>query len=128
MAGRAHQKCSTEKVGCDLFPKQMQLEEPEFQTIAEEAPPQNYQAFLHSRRWAEIKALVMKQCGGVCEACMRKPASIVHHLTMKYGFSPPLWCLRGVCRSCHARFRERFASGDRRARRDDWLGKNGRSY
>jgi 5-methylcytosine-specific restriction endonuclease McrA len=97
------------------------------EVIEREAPPQRYSSFLQSKEWAEIRHRVLERAGHVCEACGWRPAIIVHHLTMRYGFKPPLWCLKAVCRHCHARFRERFQSGDRRARRDDWLGKAGRS-
>jgi 5-methylcytosine-specific restriction endonuclease McrA len=96
----------------------MQAEQPELDVIEREAPPQSYQAFLHSKAWAEIRHRVLERAGGICEACLVKPAVIVHHLTYRYGLKPPMWCLRACCPSCHSRFKKGF-------RRDPWMGKSG---
>jgi 5-methylcytosine-specific restriction endonuclease McrA len=105
---------------------QAQEVQPEFEVV-EEIPDQSYQSFLASKEWALIRRRVLERDRGLCQACLRRPGNIVHHLTMRYGFRPPMWCLRTVCRPCHARFAKRFAGNNHRARRDDWLGKNGRS-
>jgi hypothetical protein len=91
----------------------MQAEAQQEFDVVEEIPDQSYEAFLHSKAWAEIRHRVLERAGHVCEACGRRPAIIVHHLTMRYGFKPPLWCLKAVCRHCLARFRPGI-------RKDDW--------
>jgi hypothetical protein len=58
--------------------------------VVEEIPDRSYQSFLHSKEWAEIRRRVIERAGHVCEACGRAEAVIAHHLTMRYGFKPPL--------------------------------------
>ena len=123
------QKCSTENKAVIIFSRRMaqQAEVQEEFEVVEEIPDQSYASFLNSKRWKEIRELVLRRCNRVCEACGHREAIIAHHTTYAFGKVPPLWTLKGICRSCHARFTRRFAGGDHRARRDDWLGKNGRS-
>jgi 5-methylcytosine-specific restriction endonuclease McrA len=91
-----------------------QAEELELDVIEREAQPQTrYSSFLQSREWKEITLRVIKRAGGVCEACGVREAKCVHHTTRVFGRKPPLWTLKAVCSSCHARFRPG-------ARRDDW--------
>jgi 5-methylcytosine-specific restriction endonuclease McrA len=96
----------------------MQAEQPELDVIEREAPSQPYAAFLRSREWSEIRQLVLQRAGGLCEACRKREPVIVHHLTYRYGFKPPLWCLKALCRVCHSRFKKGL-------RRDPWMGKSG---
>lgn len=58
--------------------------------------------FLESPRWAEMRRLVMRRAGGICEGCLTAPAVQVHHLNYDRRFSREmLFDLRAVCRSCH---------------------------
>ena len=45
----------------------------------------------------------MARADNLCEACLARPASDVHHLTYDLGRLPPAWELRAVCRACHDR-------------------------
>jgi hypothetical protein len=57
-------KISILRKSCDFFPSEMQAEEPELDVIEREAPPSSYHAFLNSKAWRELKALVIKRAGG----------------------------------------------------------------
>lgn len=60
-----------------------------------------YGVYLRSPEWAKRRALVMKRCGGVCEGCMERPATQVHHLTYDHVGDELLFELVGICRECH---------------------------
>jgi hypothetical protein len=74
-----------------------------------------YSRFLSSRAWKSLKALVLKRAGYICEACMVKAATSVHHTDgYSAGRLPPAWMLRAVCSDCHQRFHIK------KIQRDDW--------
>jgi hypothetical protein len=56
-----------------------------------------------SAEWAAIRRRVFARSKGWCEACGIARATATHHLTYRFGRSPPLWCLRAVCSDCHDR-------------------------
>jgi hypothetical protein len=61
-----------------------------------------YEQYLSGPVWRRKRALVMRRCDGVCEACGVEEATQVHHVAYPENFGEePLWDLRGVCRSCH---------------------------
>jgi len=60
-----------------------------------------YDAYLHTVEWQQRKRLVLKRCNGICEACGRRPATEIHHLTYKHVCNEPLFDLVGICRDCH---------------------------
>src|SRR5271166_5216941 len=92
--------------------------------VVEDIPDQSYDSFLvgsKSANWFFGAA--------TGRARMRSPRGhnrSSHHLRIrqKTAALDVAWNLR----VCHARFAERFQSGDRRARRDDWRGKIGRNF
>lgn len=53
--------------------------------------------------WLNLRARVLHRAGFVCEACLDRPAVMVHHLTYVHGRLPPAWQLRAVCALCHER-------------------------
>ena len=59
--------------------------------------------FLRSPEWRALAGRVMARADNLCEACLARPASDVHHLTYDLGRLPPAWELRAVCRACHDR-------------------------
>jgi hypothetical protein len=65
------------------------------------------------REWKELRLLVLKRAGGTCEACLRRPEVLVHHVSYAMGRRPPAWMLRALCRQCHSRMRDG-------RRKDDW--------
>jgi 5-methylcytosine-specific restriction endonuclease McrA len=57
----------------------------------------------NSSEWAALRLKVLLRARSRCEACGEARAVHVHHLTYKYGRLPPIWCLKAVCSTCHAR-------------------------
>jgi hypothetical protein len=65
-----------------------------------------YAEFLKSPEWYNLRNFKLQRDGLICEACgdSKSPYNLrVHHLTYRYGFMPPLWCLKTVCVECHDR-------------------------
>lgn len=60
-----------------------------------------YQDYLRSPGWRQRRDLVMGRAGGICEGCLTRPASQVHHLTYDHVGDELLFELRAVCRECH---------------------------
>ena len=62
---------------------------------------QSYADFLRTREWRTARALVLKRANGICEACLIREATEVHHETYDYGRLPPLYMLKAICKECH---------------------------
>ena len=63
---------------------------------------QEYEDYIQRKpEWKERRELVMTRCGGICEGCLIKRATEVHHLNYDTLFDELLWDLKGVCRECH---------------------------
>jgi len=63
-----------------------------------------YATFLQSDEWRALRKRVIARASGICEACLERPATEVHHVSYELGWLPPAWLLRAVCRECHDRF------------------------
>jgi hypothetical protein len=77
-----------------------------------------YTQYLGSERWRIIRELVWKRDGYLCQACLRKRATIAHHLhpyPAPPSFDCPLYRITSVCQDCHDRL---HASHD--GREDPW--------
>ena len=73
-----------------------------------------YQTFMESPVWKAMRQRVMVRAGGMCEACLEKPAQQVHHTVYPKGATGdgvptlqelaahPLYELRAICYECHA--------------------------
>jgi 5-methylcytosine-specific restriction endonuclease McrA len=59
-----------------------------------------------STEWAALRLKVFIRSKGRCEACGDARARAVHHLSYRYGRTPPLWCLKAVCDPCHDRLHD----------------------
>jgi len=57
-----------------------------------------------SPEWAQMRERVMKRAKGLCQACLERAATEVHHQTYDLGKLPPAYYLVAVCRACHERF------------------------
>jgi hypothetical protein len=72
---------------------------------------QYYDSYLLSPEWERKRALVMNRASGICECCLERPATKVHHMTYQrvklinwvLVADEFLWDLRAVCDYCHAR-------------------------
>jgi hypothetical protein len=62
-----------------------------------------YEAYLLTSEWRGKRTLVMKRCGGICEGCMTRRATQVHHKTYDHLYNELLFELVALCRDCHAR-------------------------
>lgn len=72
-----------------------------------------YNDYLQSPAWRDKRERVLARDKGTCQACLKRPANEVHHLTYKHVFSEPLFELISVCSLCH----EALTKLDREARR-----------
>lgn len=79
---------------------------------AERMQPNNratYDDYLRSDQWKRKAALVLRRANYVCEGCLSRPATEVHHITYQNLHREFAWELRAVCAACHTRCHERGA-------------------
>ncbi len=63
-----------------------------------------YRTHLASDKWRkEIRPKVMKRANGICEGCLDKSATEVHHLTYEHLGNEFMFELLAVCNDCHGR-------------------------
>ena len=62
---------------------------------------QQYNEYLASDKWGKKRARVLKRDNYMCQACLSRRASEVHHLTYKHVFDEPLFELTSLCSTCH---------------------------
>lgn len=68
-----------------------------------------YEVYIQrSPDWQKRRRMVLSRCGNVCEACLNRPATQVHHSNYKHLFSEVLFDLRGVCKECHAKIHNKL--------------------
>lgn len=65
-----------------------------------------YQEYLRSPKWAEIRALVLYRDNGMCRGCGKRRGCDVHHLSYAHLYDEFLFELVTVCRSCHDRWHD----------------------
>jgi 5-methylcytosine-specific restriction endonuclease McrA len=63
-----------------------------------------YDRYLRSEKWQVLRRLVLARDGGQCQACLRRAATQVHHLSYelynRIGASAAFECV-AICRACH---------------------------
>lgn len=64
----------------------------------------NYDAYLESEQWQQKRRKALARDGYLCQGCMERPATEVHHLTYKNVFNEFLFELVSVCSKCHVSF------------------------
>jgi len=58
--------------------------------------------FLSSPEWKKMRELVLQRDRWLCQACLSRRATDVHHNGgYVQGLLPPAWKLKAVCRECH---------------------------
>lgn len=62
-----------------------------------------YNEYLVSSEWLEKRRRVLERDNYICQACLVRKATEVHHLTYAHTFDEPLFDLVSVCRICHRR-------------------------
>jgi hypothetical protein len=60
-----------------------------------------YAGYLRTREWMERREKVLKRANYVCEGCLCRPATEVHHVTYDHVFHEPCFELRAMCHECH---------------------------
>lgn len=66
--------------------------------------PVDYQKYLQSAEWKELRRQVILRAKGTCERCKEWPVVNVHHLTYERLGKELLEDLLGVCTKCHREF------------------------
>ncbi len=64
---------------------------------------QKYNTYLVSEGWQKKRSTVLKRANNVCEGCLDRQATQVHHLTYNNVFNEFLFELVAICDECHAR-------------------------
>lgn len=62
-----------------------------------------YSKYLKTAEWANRRAKVLKRAGGICEGCLERDATQVHHKTYEHVFEEFMFELIAVCDECHKR-------------------------
>jgi 5-methylcytosine-specific restriction endonuclease McrA len=57
--------------------------------------------YLQTDAWKAKRAKVLERAKGICEGCLERPATQVHHVTYEHWKDELLFELVAVCRSCH---------------------------
>ena len=60
-----------------------------------------YTAYLETAEWRDKRNRVLARDGYLCQACLRRKATQVHHLTYDHVLDEPLFDLVAVCSVCH---------------------------
>tara|TARA_Y100000310_G_scaffold196815_1_gene196877 strand:+ start:78 stop:449 length:372 start_codon:yes stop_codon:yes gene_type:complete len=60
-----------------------------------------YRKFLKSDEWRAKADLVLERDGHLCQACLKRKATQVHHENYRYGANAPGFDLQSVCGTCH---------------------------
>jgi len=62
---------------------------------------EKYYEYLESPEWKHKRLKVLNRDRHVCQCCLEKTATIVHHLTYAHIYNEPLFELVSVCAECH---------------------------
>lgn len=73
------------------------------QKKSEEETGRKYDVYLKSPEWHAKRAKVLKRANGICQGCLERKATQVHHLTYEHIFEEFMFELVPVCDECHAR-------------------------
>lgn len=60
-----------------------------------------YNDYLKSPAWRDRRTRVLERDGHICQACLRREATQVHHLTYARVGNEPLFDLTSICTTCH---------------------------
>jgi hypothetical protein len=71
----------------------------------------DYSDYLLSAAWQSKRRRVLDRDCHICQACRRKKATEVHHLSYKHVFNEPLFELISVCHECHEKITEMDRNG-----------------
>jgi hypothetical protein len=57
--------------------------------------------YYSSDEWMKRRELVLKRDENICQSCLNRPATQVHHLTYSHFRNEPLFDLVAICQPCH---------------------------
>lgn len=69
--------------------------------LASRSRREAHEEYLQSERWESKRRRVLERAGHVCQACLTRKATQVHHLTYDHWTNEPLYDLVAVCDPCH---------------------------
>jgi hypothetical protein len=84
-----------------------------------------YAIYLTSQEWHTKRAKVLKRANGICEGCLERKATQVHHLTYGHIYKEFMFQLIAICDGCHDRLHadeaddEKTGSADVRSEWED---------
>lgn len=67
----------------------------------------DYEEYLASSKWARKRTAVLERDQDLCQACLNRQATEVHHLTYERIFDEPMFDLVAICRPCHERLHKK---------------------
>lgn len=73
------------------------------QPTTKEEHKKRYLEYLQSNEWFAKRAKVLDRDQYICQGCLSKTATQVHHLTYDNVFNEFLWQLVSICEECHKR-------------------------
>lgn len=62
---------------------------------------EEHNIYLQTEDWRKRRALVLKRDNYLCQSCLDKKATEVHHKSYRYWKNEPLFELVSVCNECH---------------------------
>lgn len=69
-----------------------------------------YSEYLKSEKWHDKRQRVLERDGYLCQACRKRRAKQVHHITYERIFDEPLFDLVAICKTCHDHLHDRSES------------------
>lgn len=66
----------------------------------------NHGDYCKTQKWKNKRVAVLKRDSFLCQACLTRKATQVHHLTYKHYMAEPLFDLVSVCDICHRKITE----------------------
>jgi hypothetical protein len=73
------------------------------QKSGDEVRNREYDDYLATPEWRAKRAKVLKRANGICEGCLERNATQVHHLTYEHIRREFMFELIAVCEECHTR-------------------------
>ena len=64
---------------------------------------QKYKEYLRTDKWHKKRRAVLARDEGLCQACLTRQATQVHHTTYDRKYDEPCFDLVSVCRECHVK-------------------------
>lgn len=61
----------------------------------------DHNEYMKSEKWLKKREKVLQRDGGICQACLHRKATQVHHLSYAHWKNEPLFELTSVCDVCH---------------------------